>query len=226
MNNLSELLGPLLGHPFLGALLAILTYVLITIIYRLLFSPIAKFPGPKLAAITYLYEYYYDGIKDGTYTTEIGKMHELYGPVVRINPTELHCNNPEWIDQVYATGGKRREKNPFFVAQFNAAGAGFATVSHELHRSRRVALNRYFSKGAVSKLEGMIQDKAATLCTKFERFGGTGQPVDLTMAYSCLTTDVVTGKLDRGIICDLCKTQAYPRILVWSGYKFLGGRRI
>jgi hypothetical protein len=203
MVDISYLLGLVSGHPFLSVFLAIIAYVFVGIVYRLYLSPIAKIPGPKLAAVTYLYEYYYDGIKAGTYTSEIAKMHEIYGPVIRINPTELHCNNPEWIDLVYATGGKRREKNPFFVAQFNASGAGFATISHELHRSRRGALNRYFSKAAVSKLEGMIQDKAAILCTKFERLGGTGQPIDLTMAYSCLTTDVVTGKLDLGIIRDL-----------------------
>ena len=48
-------------------------------IYRLYFSPIARFPGPKLAALTFWYEFYYDVIKRGKYTWEIGKMHEKYG---------------------------------------------------------------------------------------------------------------------------------------------------
>lgn len=43
------------------------------------FYPLAKFPGPKLAAVGYLYEAYYDFILIGRYIREIQKMHEKYG---------------------------------------------------------------------------------------------------------------------------------------------------
>ncbi len=48
-------------------------------IYRLCLSPISQFPGPKLAALTLWYEFYYDVVKTGTYMAEIKKMHEKYG---------------------------------------------------------------------------------------------------------------------------------------------------
>ena len=48
-------------------------------IYRLYFSPIAKFPGPKLAAVTYLYEIYYDVVRRGKYTWKIRDLHAKYG---------------------------------------------------------------------------------------------------------------------------------------------------
>ena len=48
-------------------------------VYRLHFSPIAKFPGPKLAAVTYLYELYYDIVKRGKYTFKIRDLHAKYG---------------------------------------------------------------------------------------------------------------------------------------------------
>lgn len=54
-------------------------YVLSLVTYRLVFSPIAKFPGPKLAAATTWYELYYDIIHKGKYIFEIEKMHDKYG---------------------------------------------------------------------------------------------------------------------------------------------------
>lgn len=54
-------------------------YLAVLIVYRLYFSPIAKIPGPKLAAATYLYEGYYDVVKRGKYTFKIGDLHAQYG---------------------------------------------------------------------------------------------------------------------------------------------------
>lgn len=49
------------------------------IIYRLYWHPLSKFPGPKLAAATFLPEFYFDIIKRGMYIWEIERMHEKYG---------------------------------------------------------------------------------------------------------------------------------------------------
>lgn len=54
-------------------------YLAVGALYRLYLSPLAKFPGPKLAALTFWYEFYYDVVKQGRYTWEIAKMHEHYG---------------------------------------------------------------------------------------------------------------------------------------------------
>ena len=59
--------------------LTCLLYSIYGIIYRLYQSPIAKFPGRKLAAVTFWYEFYYDVIKRGDYVWEIQKMHDRYG---------------------------------------------------------------------------------------------------------------------------------------------------
>lgn len=47
--------------------------------YRIYLSPLAKFPGPKLAALTYWLEFYHDVTRRGQYTFEIAKLHEKYG---------------------------------------------------------------------------------------------------------------------------------------------------
>jgi hypothetical protein len=48
-------------------------------IYRLYFHPLSRFPGPKLAAITSWYEFYYDVILDGNFYFHKKKLHQKYG---------------------------------------------------------------------------------------------------------------------------------------------------
>lgn len=49
------------------------------VIYRLVFHPLARFPGPKLAAASYWYEYYYDVSKQGRFIWQIMELHKQYG---------------------------------------------------------------------------------------------------------------------------------------------------
>lgn len=54
-------------------------YNLLLIVYRLFFHPLAKFPGPKLAAASYWYEFYYDAVQPGKYIWKIKELHQIYG---------------------------------------------------------------------------------------------------------------------------------------------------
>jgi hypothetical protein len=69
----------LLPYAALAALTLLLFFGLRVVIYRLYAHPLAGFPGPKLAAASFLYEFYYDVIKSGMYIWEIERMHEKYG---------------------------------------------------------------------------------------------------------------------------------------------------
>ncbi|KAI1458819.1 hypothetical protein F4805DRAFT_474078 [Annulohypoxylon moriforme] len=96
----------------------LMVYFFALVLYRLFLHPLAGFPGSKIAAATVLYEFYYDAIKTGQYTFKIQEMHEKYGPIIRISPEELHCNDPSFIDVLYAGGSVRRDKYKFFLNQF------------------------------------------------------------------------------------------------------------
>jgi hypothetical protein len=68
-----------LFSPLLASLVGLLAWLVILSIYRLYFSSIANFPGPKLAALTQWYEIYYDIYLNGQFTLHVKDLHELYG---------------------------------------------------------------------------------------------------------------------------------------------------
>jgi hypothetical protein len=47
--------------------------------YRLYFHPLAKYPGPPLAAITHYYAAFYDLVKDGAQVSHLEELHKIYG---------------------------------------------------------------------------------------------------------------------------------------------------
>ena len=61
------------------ALIVLIVYLCLRTIYRLALHPLRGIPGPKLAASTSLYEFYYDAVKGGKYIWEVERMHRQYG---------------------------------------------------------------------------------------------------------------------------------------------------
>ena len=63
-------------------------------IYRWCFSPLAKFPGPRFAAATKLYEAYHVAVKKDWYE-HLRDLHEIYGIVQPLNaffsPFSMSC---------------------------------------------------------------------------------------------------------------------------------------
>src|SRR4051812_46090066 len=62
-----------------AALLTWTLYLIGLAVYRLHLSPIAKFPGPKLAALSRWYDVYYEVVKKGQFTFNIQNLHKEYG---------------------------------------------------------------------------------------------------------------------------------------------------
>lgn len=103
------------------------SYCLLYVTYNIFFHPLAHIPGPRLAAATYLPEFFYDVLGSGLYTKQIQRMHHKYGmfidandclavadefqgPIVRINPHEVHCADRHFIEEIYAVGNRKRDK--------------------------------------------------------------------------------------------------------------------
>jgi hypothetical protein len=145
-------------------LTSLLLWALCVPIYRLFFSPIAAIPGPKLAAITQWYETYYNVYLGGKFTLHLEKLHAKYGPIVRINPWEVHINDPEFFETIYSMAPF--DKVSQHVDWCNIQSCTIFTLPHDLHRLRRSVLNPFFSKRQIYFYASEIQARATKFCNR------------------------------------------------------------
>lgn len=176
------------------AALALLTaHVSYLVLHRLYFSPISYIPGPKLAALSWGYEFYYDVVLGGQYVFKIIDLHKQYGPIIRINPLEIHIADKTFFNTLYTGPSHRRDKWAFYAKQFGADDSVFSTVDHELHRLRRAALNPFFSAAKVRELQPIIESQVNNVLRRFGKHARSPkkEPLDLVVVFSAFTNDVI-----------------------------------
>ncbi|KAF5870207.1 putative cytochrome p450 protein [Botrytis fragariae] len=142
-------------------------------VYRLYFYPLRHISGPKIAALTWWYEFYSNVTKPGQYVFHIKKLHEEYGliiansivlgPIIRITPDEIHLQVP---------------------------GSFGATVSFDVHKKRREALVPFFSKRNVLYLESMITSKVQQLCDVISSHAVDKLPLNLSDVLFAFSNDM------------------------------------
>ncbi|KAH0536015.1 hypothetical protein FGG08_007082, partial [Glutinoglossum americanum] len=171
-------------------ILAVL-WLAVAVVYRLFFHPLAHIPGPKLAAITNLYGLYYSVVGGSRFYIQIEKLHEIYGPVLRITPNEVHLCDPDNYEKIYHVGTKYW-KSPEFYGIFETGTSAFGTFANDLHRVRRAALSPLFSRKMVLELEGIVQAKVARLCERAADMLRASAPVNLHNGFRAVSIDVLT----------------------------------
>ncbi|KAF2114400.1 putative benzoate 4-monooxygenase cytochrome P450 [Lophiotrema nucula] len=119
-------------------------------------------------------------------------MHKQYGPIVRINPREVHIRDPSFYDEIYASGGRKRDKDAQFLKAYSVPGSMVATVDHEHHRYRRNILSGFFSKRSVNELSPVVEEKVLKLMKRFAIAHREESIMRLDDAFSALASDVIT----------------------------------
>ncbi|KAF9888182.1 hypothetical protein FE257_009177 [Aspergillus nanangensis] len=190
-------------------------------IYRLYFHPLAKFPGPKIAAVTLWYETYHDVWCRGKYVHRVKEMHEQYGPIVRINPHEIHIDDPDFYHEFYSSS-KKLKKYPWYYKVSGVSDVSFGTEDHEAHRQRVSIYRNLFALRSIYAFEPNIKLYIKKLCRSFDDSLTTGAPLNVSHAFRCLTSDTITSYIGLGHgplleDADLGKSyRAYARIVTES----------
>ena len=185
------------------------------LVYRLYLSPIARFPGPTLAACTGWYEAYYQLIQGGggRFTFHLQRLHDTYGknrvaalrmlssvinvltkvvgPIIRISPWEIHIRDPGFYDTIYSTSHPLDK--PKSVAHWSGIyNATFTTTGHALHRLRRSAIAPSFSKRKVLDRAPFIQSQVEKICSRLTQdYVGRDKTVIMNDLFTCYAADVI-----------------------------------
>ncbi|KAK8097678.1 benzoate 4-monooxygenase cytochrome p450 [Apiospora kogelbergensis] len=181
-----EAIQPIISDPrsALVALVAVsglTTAVWWTISY--LTSPLRQYPGPFLAGWTNWWRFFL--VRTGSYHIGIKKLHDEYGPVVRIGPNTLDIDYPELSKTFYGTDGKWKKTE--FYHNNSAVVNGkityhlFSETDQANHARMKRPIVHYYSASSVAALEPLMDKVIGDFCGHLEtRFmGKTSKSFDL-----------------------------------------------
>ncbi|CAN9352420.1 unnamed protein product [Alternaria alternata] len=153
-----------------------------------------------LAAFSFWYEFYYEIYPHRfQYLWKIKQLHEEYGPIIRINPLQVHIHDADYFDTIYASGVNHKRDRCSWSHHTGSkvwAGAILETMDHDKHRMRRNAVSPFFSKRSVQALEGLVVNNIKKLLRRFEgemeKQGPHAGIVILNDAYAAFAMDVIS----------------------------------
>ena len=113
------------------------------------------------------------------------------GPIVRINPNELHVHDPDYFVDGISSFSAKLDRYEGATRMFGILESTLAIVPADLHKLRRGSLAPYFSRTKITRLQGLIQRRVEMLCFRIREFADTGGIINLGLAFRCLTIDVI-----------------------------------
>ena len=132
----------------------------------------------------------------GTLVPRFQRLHEQYGPVVRVAPNELSYISPEALKTIYGhrQPGDGFRKNPAFFQPATNGVHSILTSEGDAHSSVRRKILPAFSDKALSEQQDILQHFTGLLIRKLrDRVGepGSSQSVDMFEWYIWTTFDLI-----------------------------------
>lgn len=163
--------------------------------------PLYKFPGPPLAAWSNTpYSYWF---MRGRQPFVMLRLHETYGPVVRVAPNELSFNTAtSWRDIYgYRSGHLQFRKGDFYDGAAFVESTGFRSIINTRDPIEHGRMHRHlahaFSEKSVREQEALIAEEVDLFVEKLGQHGKKEQGTDLQRWLNMTTFDI-TGSLSFG----------------------------
>ncbi|KAK1844942.1 cytochrome p450 [Colletotrichum chrysophilum] len=165
-------------------------YVVAKYTHRALLCPLSKFPGPRLAGITKLYEAYHVLIRDD-WLENLESLHEKYGPVVRIGPNELHFTDHQFCLEYHKRPDLLKCDN--YYGLLNKLLGGLASPTKHIQRAS--AVRPIFSGKTLAQFTPTLDSHLESFYKRLNDVAGTEDAVNLTHYFWAFTNDVMVSYL-------------------------------
>lgn len=193
MTSFELLLGSTLTHPLLTLLTISTTLLLARSIYRVFFHPISHITGPILPKLTSFWLYYHAYIGDEAST--IHKLHEQYGPYVRVSPNEVDISDAEAIAPIYIMRGGFTKAPCYANFDIDGHKTIFSTTDMEYRKPRASAVVGMFSTKSIRENEAAIYGCVDRMVSRMQEEAKTGHPVNVLNIARSLAVDAVSTHL-------------------------------
>ncbi|KAK7510511.1 putative cytochrome P450 [Phyllosticta citriasiana] len=170
------------------------------ITWRLLFSPLNKFPGPFMTRLSSFWMAFHVGNSEAYKL--VTKLHEEHGDFVRVGSNDLSIIDPDAVPLIYSFGTKCTKAiwydNDYPLASMHSSR------NRQYHDARRRLWSISFSDKALRGYELRVQKYTSSLVRQLCAF--SGQPVDATKWFAFFAYDIMGelafgksfGTLDKG----------------------------
>ena len=150
---------------------------------------------------------------------DVLRMHEEYGPVVRVAPSELAFADPEAWKDIYGHGTASLPKWLTFYKMWDGQPPSIASATGNTHTMLRKHLGHGFSEKGMREQEPLISKYVDMLISRLHRRAG-GAPQDMVAWYNWTTFDII-GDLAFGepFLC-LGKEEYHPWVtMIFKAWK-------
>ncbi|KAF4863607.1 Pisatin demethylase [Colletotrichum siamense] len=172
--------------PF--ALLAVFLYRIISAVR----DPLRHIPGPFLARFTRLWLFRQYCRAD--YEKTDRKLHDKYGPVVRIAPGQYSIDSLDAAKIIYGHGS-HFAKNDWYVPWGNPALTNlFNELNPKVHSGLRRQVANVYSMSHMVSYEPYVDECTEIFAQRFSEFSENGRVIDLGHWFQCYALDVI-GKI-------------------------------
>ncbi|KAF7915318.1 uncharacterized protein EAE98_011184 [Botrytis deweyae] len=138
-------------HASLWLLLLVLHWF---VFYRLYFHPLAAYPGPILASFTDWYNVHHC-LKGDRHLNEY-RLHQIYGPIVRIGPNRLSFDSTTALQDIYSSVSNTQKSDFYTIYHyFFKVPSILTTIDKKIHALKRRILVKALNPQAVQELQNL-----------------------------------------------------------------------
>ncbi|KAI1624541.1 benzoate 4-monooxygenase cytochrome-like protein P450 [Exophiala viscosa] len=166
-------------------------YAALRVLYNIFLHPLRRYPGPmlwKAIRLTWIV-----ALQRGYLHQDLLRLHDQYGPVVRIAPNELSYIDAQAWKDIYTSrlGHAVLERNPVWFRKKPAEPWSIMGYDEDAHARFRRAFMGSFSEKAVKDQSPLLEKYVEMMVQRFKQMAvGASATVDVVSWLNFVTFDI------------------------------------